>query len=444
MFAYHFRHVFNSIKSTPLISLVTVVGIAIGIAVSTSMITIFHIFSQDPIPHKSDLLYNVRMDSWDPNGQFFGVRPGDPPKQVTYRDMAGVMDSDIPRLRTGVATALGYVFPDNEALKPYQGRIQLVHADFFAMTEAPFKYGGGWTREQDRARSPVIVIDHQTNDALFGGENSLGQTIRLGGRTYTVIGVLKPWRPTPVYFDVINNANGNLQPFYLPFDMIREQDAALRRVGNSDSWGAFQAGDDPDSFFTGAETCWIQYWVELTPDRLDAYKAFIDAYTMNQKELGRFPRPLNNWITPLMEWMEIRQTNPPIIRVLVVISLLFLVVCALNLMGLLLGKFLARAGRVGVYRALGASKLTIFVQYLLECKTVGLAGGLLGLIFSVLALRILNGMMPAQVIPGDLFRLDGTMVAVALLLSLGAGLIAGLYPAWRACNVAPAVQLKLQ
>ena len=45
---------------------------------------------------------------------------------------------------------------------------------------------------------------------------------------------------------------------------------------------------------------------------------------------------------------------------------------------------------------------------------------------------------------GDAIGLDGEMVFVSVFLSLVAGLLAGLYPAWRVCSVAPAMQLKVQ
>ena len=60
------------------------------------------------------------------------------------------------------------------------------------------------------------------------------------------------------------------------------------------------------------------------------------------------------------------------------VGLLFLVVAAVNLIGLLLGKFLARADEVGVRRALGASRRDVFLQHLVECQVVALLGGAIG------------------------------------------------------------------
>jgi putative ABC transport system permease protein len=123
-----------------------------------------------------------------------------------------------------------------------------------------------------------------------------------------------------------------------------------------------------------------------------------------------------------------------------VVSLLFLTVCSLNLVGILLGKFLARIPEVSVRRALGASRSQIFWQHVIECEVLGLIGGALGILLSLGILRLLAQYMQN----GEALRLDGEMLLTAIFLSLVAGLLAGLYPAWRVCSVPPAMQLKVQ
>ncbi len=444
MLGYSLWLAVRSIRSTPGIAFLTVIAIGLGIAVPTTLLSVHHVFARNPIPDKSERLFNVRMDSWDPSSEFFDIRPGDPPKHITYQDMERLLPSDIPVHRTGVATATIFVFPDAPGARPYQTRIQLCHADFFPMFDAPFQYGSGWSRTSDERRDRVVVLSREANQKLFGGVDSVGRNVRLGDHEYTVVGVLAEWEPTPRFYDIINNAFGATREFHVPFDLIREQELGLVQVGDTDSWGTAGGGNDPDAFFTQSETTWIQYWVELPPDRVAAYRDFVDAYTREQKALGRFPRPINNRVTPLMEWMSVRDVVPDDLVGVVVIALLFLVVCSLNLMGLLLGKFLAASGRVGVHRALGASRRQVFVQRLLECEVVGLLGGVVGLALTGLAMVGLNRMMPLAGNFRELFRLDGFTLFVAVVLALAAGVVAGLYPAWRACRVPPAMQLKVQ
>jgi len=58
------------------------------------------------------------------------------------------------------------------------------------MFEPPFAYGGPWDRKQDDEHARVIVLTKDTNEKLFGGQNSVGKTVRMDGIDYTIVGVL--------------------------------------------------------------------------------------------------------------------------------------------------------------------------------------------------------------------------------------------------------------
>jgi putative ABC transport system permease protein len=85
------------------------------------------------------------------------------------------------------------------------------------------------------------------------------------------------------------------------------------------------------------------------------------------------------------------------------------------------------------------------MQHLIECELVGLIGGAAGIGLAMLALRLIVRMMPdlSGFVDKEIFRLDGTMIAVAIGLSLLAGLGAGIYPAWRASRISPAMQINV-
>ncbi|CAM2064488.1 ABC transporter permease [Sulfidibacter corallicola] len=444
MLGFYVHMAVKSLRATPLISLVTVFAIGIGVTVSTTIISVENILTRDPFPAKSDKLFNVRMDSWDPDSQFFDVAPGEPPKQITYRDMVGIMESDIPRHQTGVGTGLSFVFPENDLVRPYRAAVQLVHAGFFPLTQAPFRYGQGWNQAADRNRDPVCVLSQEANEKLFGGEDSVGRQLRIGKRNFSVIGVLDHFNPTPKYYDTINDVFGDTCEILVPFDFIKEDDTGLSISGNTDNWGPRVPRDDTAKFLAATEMCWIQFWVELDSGKRRAYHDYLDAYAAGQRELGRFPRENNNRVTPLLNWLAQRNDSAEQTRAMAWISVMFLLICALNITGLLLGKFLSRSGLVGVHRALGASKRSIFAQHLLECWLLGIAGGLAGLVASGALLRFINAAVPSSIFHDQVFSVEPSMFWLALGLSLIASLVAGVYPAWRACQIAPAVQLKLQ
>ena len=163
---------------------------------------------------------------------------------------------------------------------------------------------------------------------------------------------------------------------------------AAPHVGNSRRLGAV-AARRASRASSRPSSCWIQMWVEL-PDAaaVAAYQDFLDAYALEQKKTRPLPAPAQQ---PAVDDRGARWTTSQVVpqeaNALLVVSLLFLAVCSVNLVGLLLGKFLARAPEVGVRRALGASRLDIFVQHIVECELVGLVGGVLGLALSPSAPR---------------------------------------------------------
>lgn len=438
MLAYHLRLAWLSVRRHPVLSALIVAGIALGVGLSTWALTVRHVLSRNPLPQKDETLLYVRMDAWDP-----AVDPphlGGIPTQITYRDLRGIMESDLPLRQAGSYVSNLYVYPESPEVRPFRELVRLTWSDFFPMFEVPFRYGGPWGADADARPEAVAVIGPEVNQTLFGGEDSIGRTIRLRDREFTVVGVLDEWRPSIRVYDLTQNATSPPEEIYIPFNWTEPME--LQTSGNFDGWRSTD-GETFAERLAASEAVFIQMWVELAdPGDRAAYQSFLDAYAADQKRLGRFQRPLDNRLTPIPELMEELEVVPEQAQAMAAASLLFLLVCALNLIGLFLGKFLARAPQVGVRRALGASRWNVFLEHLLEAELVGLVGGALGLALAAGGLAFLDRAMAEMLETENLFRLDGTMVAVAVLLSLVAGLVAGLYPAWRICRVPPARHLK--
>jgi putative ABC transport system permease protein len=439
MFPYHVRIALKSLRRSPGLSAVIVGGIALGIGVAALFSTIRHSMARDPIPRKSGVLQYVRLDSWDPARPH--PNPDGIPPQLSYRDAMELMKSGIPTRQSAMFKANLYVFPDPKVARPKRTLVRLCFADFFPMFDVPFKYGSGWDAKADEGPEAVVVLGEETNDLLFGGSNSVGKSVRIEDREFRVVGVLDTWRPSIKFYDITQNAIQPPELVFIPFNFVRPMQ--IRTAGNSDGWkGATGPGFEG---LLASDQTWIQFWAEL-PDAAarQRYVDFLKAYVTEQKKAGRFPRPLRVEVTPLMAWMESQKVTPPQVTAMMVVSLLFLAVCALNLMGLLLAKFLARAPEIGVRRALGASRRDVFVQHVVEAELVGLLGGALGVLLALLGVAGVNGWAKTAINRGDLFHFDGTMVLAAAGLSLAAGLVAGAYPAWRVCRIPPALHLKLQ
>jgi putative ABC transport system permease protein len=140
-----------------------------------------------------------------------------------------------------------------------------------------------------------------------------------------------------------------------------------------------------------------------------------------------------------MQWLDHNGVVPDDVRLQTGLAFGFLLVCLVNTVGLMLAKFMRRAAELGVRRALGASRRALFAQLLIESGVIGLVGGVGGLLLALLGLWLVRQRPSAY---AALAHLDVSMLFSTFALALCAALVAGLLPAWRACQIAPALQLK--
>ncbi len=92
----------------------------------------------------------------------------------------------------------------------------------------------------------------------------------------------------------------------------------------------------------------------------------------------------------MMQWLDHIKVVPSDTRLQTWLALGFLAVCLINTVGLMLAKFMRRAGELGVRRALGASQRALFGQLLMESGVIGIAGGLGGLLLALLGLWLVR------------------------------------------------------
>jgi putative ABC transport system permease protein len=336
--------------------------------------------------------------------------------------------------------------------KPFDTLVRLTTADFFAMFDVPFRYGGGWTTAADAGPEPVAVLSKRTNDRVFAGANSVGKSIDLNGRAYRIVGVLDVWLPRPKFYDLNTGAFQPPEDIYLPFRW--GETLEIMTAGNMDCLAVRYVTFKTFREFLNSNCTWVQFWAEL-PDheRLLRFQQFIDSYVLEQKKFGRFPRPLNNRLEDVRQWLKTNDIVGAENRMFFILSFMFFAVCLLNSIGFILARVLASSPIVGLRRALGASRADILRQHLVEGMAIGVAGGMLGLLLAAIVLAIqTHNVLHAN--PADnpelttilrsLFHIDTTALTITFGLSLLAGLIASLYPAWRISRVPPAIYLKSQ
>ena len=433
MLAYYFRLALRSFRRNKVLTALMVIAIALGIGASMTTLTVFHVLSGDPIPQKSDRLFNVQVDP----RPMIGYQPSEEPEeQVTRFDGETLLREKKAKYQVLMTGGGVTIEPDNSTLRPFDTDARYTSTDFFTMFDAPFKYGQGWKADQDEGRGRVAVISKALNEKLFNGQNSVGKPLRMDGHTFNIVGVLDEWNPNPHFYDLETGRYGDSEDIFVP--VFTALDLNFGRNGNMNCWD----NANGEETALNAPCVWMQYWVELaSPADAADYRAYLENYSAQQKAAGRFQRPSNVRLRNVMEWLDFKQVVPSDVRLQLWLALGFLAVCLINTVGLLLAKFLRRSGEIGVRRALGASRGQIFLQSLVEAGTVGLAGGVLGL---GLALLGLYAVRQQPVDYAKLATLDGEMLLLTFGLTLAASLLAGFLPALRAMQVTPAIQLKSQ
>ena len=442
MLGYYVRLALNGIRRSWWSSAIVVAALAVGVGIATSFMTILHLLSHDPLPDKSESVFYVQLDSWSADREYPGRGDDRLPTQLTYQDAVSLARSDVPRAVTVHYRTQVVVRPSAGTTRPFLASARAARADFFEIFDAPFRAGAPWGASEDDGRQAVVVLTRPLKERLFGADDAVGRIVSLADRSFTVVGVLDDWTPAPRHYDMTNGAFQRVEELFIPFSTA--VDLELDTTGNLDSWAPQPEGEGLSRFqqVLRSEACWIQMYVELDGggESKAEFLAYLEEHIRMQKKGGRFGRPLKARLSTIAEVMARWKVVPDVARVLRIVSLMFLSLCILSVVGLLLSVFLSRAHEVGLRRALGASRGAVFTQYMIEAALLGLAGGMMGVVASVGILAWIDSLRPADRVVD--FGLTAPMLVVALVMSVASGLLCGVYPAWRVCATPPATHLK--
>ena len=436
MLTYYIELAVRSLKRSPGLTLLMVLTIGFGVAASMTTYSVFRAVSGDPIPWKSSQLFVPQIDMWGPTGR---GADGEPPDAMDYTDAMKLMRDHRAKLQSAMYQISPSIVPADASKHPVNTSGHAVSSEFFPMLDVPFLYGNGWSADDDAQRSAVVVISSKLNQKLFGGANSVGKTIDIEGKDYRVVGVLDNWNPQPRFYDVVNSGgfSTGLDDVFLPFD--RAISLGMANNGNTNCNAI-----PKESGFVGLQhsSCvWIAFMAELDDAAsVAAYRQYLDGYAHQQQQSGRFAWAPNNRLRNLPDWLDAEHVVPSDTKVSLLVALGLLIVCLVNTAGLLLAKFLRRSSEIGVRRALGAQRNSIYAQFLTEAGMVGMAGGVLGLLLTGVGVLSVGWVLPKEI--ATLAHVDFVLLALTLVIAVLATLLAGLYPTFRASRVQPAWQLK--
>jgi len=434
MIAYYFSLALKSIGRQKGLSVLISTTLGLGIAACMITYSLIHLMSKDPLPNKSERVYHVQLDNWKLN--LAALPPDLPPEEVTWRDAMNIVHAKQAKLQAAHGVTWGMVTPVDKNVPPFLGIIRATQGEFFPMFEVPFLYGQGWQNFPANTVEYLTVLSKSSNQRIFGGVNSVGQTLPMLGKLFTVVGVLDEWHPSPKFFDMSFGAFYPPEDLYVPLQIKAELE--LPHGGNTHCWET-DIGDEYQAFLN-SECVNFNLWVELAGDQnKQQFEDYLQRYVEQQKALGRFPKAINNILLDINQWLAYKEVVSSDIYVFFYLALLFLLVCVFNAASLMSTKFTAKNSEIALRRALGANQQAIFSQCLTETIILGCLGALIGIILCLFGLEGIKYLYPNF---SAFVNLDMPLMLITVGISLLSSVLAGLIPSIKVSMLAPAGYLK--
>src|SRR6185312_11551080 len=275
MFGYYLDLAIRSLRRNRLLTVLMVLAIAIGIGASMTTLTVMHLLSGDPLPGKSAHIFYPQVDA-SPKGY---TKSG-PLDMLDYRSAVDLWSAHRADRQALIANSSVKASAPGTDLPPLMLDMLATTSDFFPMFDVPFEYGSAWTPSDDTDRARVAVISSDLNDKLFGGRDSVGKTLRLKDSDVRIVGVLAPWRPSPLFYDVRAGrySNGDTAGFYTkPEDVITPFYTGLEI--NDGSFQQFTCWGMPKTpwHLQDSPCVWIALWAQLNDAaKVADYHEFLD------------------------------------------------------------------------------------------------------------------------------------------------------------------------
>jgi putative ABC transport system permease protein len=279
---------------------------------------------------------------------------------------------------------------------------------WFAMQGIPLLMGRDFLPEEGvPGRDHEVILTYKLWNRLGANRSILGQTLRLNSQEYTVVGVL-----------AAGLADRFDDELTVPLAFRPEQ------INHDYHWLLAMGRMKPDITLQQAQA------------DMDAVTAHIAAqYPATNKGWGASIEPLQNDFLP-------RERIRNLWLLLGAVGFVLLIACV-NVANLLLAKGAGRLREIAIRGAVGASRVRIFTQFLIESLLLALLGGGLGVALGKGLLRAILSIVPEGILPSEAnFQLDIHVLLTALAVTTAAGLVFGCAPAWYASRVDPGESLK--
>lgn len=374
------RYAFRMILQKPAFAVVAVLTLALGIGANTAIFSIVNAVLLRPLPYpEPDSLVRIKGGSSYPDLQDLKARTS------TLENFAGYRPN---------------FFDYNQGAEPERIQGSLVSGDLFQVLHARAALGRTIRKEDDQpGGANVVVISSDFWKTRTGGDPTIvGKTLLFDGKPYSVIGVMPSGFQLPqLQADV-----------FAPLRVESSEEAAARGAHSLRGLGRIkkqfnlkQAQNDADR----ASIALAKLYPEENTDR-----RFI--------------------LTPLHEYM-IQNARPALLVLLGAVGLVLLIGCT-NIANLLLARAAAREKEMAVRVALGAGRLHLIRQLLIEYSIIAFTGGALGLLLALWISDLLARFTPETIPRLPSVPFDTTVVLFAVFISVLTVFLFGLFPALQA------------
>lgn len=386
------RSALSHLRRTPGFAVLAVGLLATGVGAVTLVYSVVNGIQLRPLPYAEP-------------ARLVGFQAVNLNKSIVQPAMS-VADFRDLRERSRSFAALGAYRPDfatwrRPGEQPIQLTAALVTEQFFAALGVPPTLGRVFGAAEFSAGAPRgLILSHAAWRRRFAGDPAVvGSTITVNDQPCTILGVMPESVREPAFVEV-----------WLPFPE-----------------------EAPEYFARDS-----RYWVAIGRLAPGSSAAQVQAEsTAIAADLAReYPDTNRNWtlqVRPLHE-LRVAGLRTGLFLLLAATALLLLVACS-NLANLLLARGLRRLDEMALRQALGASAARLLRQVLLENAVLGLAGGALGVGGALAVVKLVVNRLPPFLVPrAHEVSVDGGVLLVAVAVSLVAGVLAGVLPAWQAAR----------
>lgn len=276
-----------------------------------------------------------------------------------------------------------------------------VTPNFMQITNLVLKQGRWLTEADNLQRRNILVIGVNAVEALFPGkeDEAVGKVIRMNGTTWEIVGVIEKRKAG--FF----GENEEDRKIFMPFRTARKV-APLRDA--------------------------ILHIIQAKPGQLNDAVAEVEGVLRQRREV-KYGDPNNFDVKTADNFIaQFDGIIGGVGAAAIAISMLGLLVGGIGVMNIMLVSVTERTKEIGIRKAIGATKKTIVLQFLLEAMTLTFFGGIIGV---VIAVGISNLIM--LLIPSIPATVELWMIALSLAVSVGVGLIFGVLPARKASKLDP-------